>query len=431
MKSIYGAILLSTLSCVTARAFTNLGNNIYQSNGTASDTQAAINAAHPGSTVRIPNGTYSWTSAVTIPGKAIHLTGQSAEGATVKNDSSLEAILLVNEAKNGSIELNALRFVSGTASGPSGSAHHIKVFHSTDGKPVLVHDCYFETNGGAVVYSIEWLTNGGVIWNCKFSSNYNFAGGIQFKYTNSGTWKTPSTMGTADTSGTANTYVEDCTFTGMFLGCIDFDDNSRTVVRHCKFDNSAIYSHGQDTSPDGARHWEVYNNTFIYNASGSPSGFPKITFPLNLQDWFTIRGGTGIIADNQFDNILYKNIAVQFNVYSINRASNSIPCQTSYPAPRQVGQTWIGSKGYSYANAPVDGGGYATDPVYIWGNTGSATQSPIFVGLNQYLPDECGNGQRIENYVKAGRDYILGAQKPGYARYTYPHPLRSTVARAH
>lgn len=428
MKRLVFLVSILLFARIPAVAFTNLGNGAYRSNGSAADTQAAINAARPGSTVQIPNGSYTWSSAVTVSGKPIHLTGESAEGVTIKNSSSVDAIILVTEARTGSVEISALHVVSGSITGPSGNYHHLRVFHSPGGKPVLLHDCYFESNGGAVVYSIEWLTNGGVIWNCKFSSNYNFAGGIQFKYGDNSTWTTPSTMGMADVNGTANTYVEDCTFTGMFLGCTDFDDDSRTVIRHCTIDNSALYSHGQDTSPDGARHWEVYDNTFIYTASGSPPDFPKVAFPLNLQDWFTIRGGTGIIANNVFPNILYKNTAIQMNVYSINRKSNSIPCQTSYPAARQVGQTWIGKGGYSYANARGDGSGYATDPVYIWGNTGTATASPTFVGLNQYAPDECGNKQLISDYVRPGRDYVIGSAKAGYTKYTYPHPLRTGVS---
>jgi hypothetical protein len=426
-RSIAVGILLVFLSPVSLMAYTNLGNGVYQSDGTVRDTQAAINAVPVGSTVQIPNGSYTWSTAVTVPDKAIKLTGQSADGVTIKNNSSLDGIILVNEAKSRSTEISGLRIISGSPTGPQGTHHHLRVIHSPGGKPVLLHDCYFETNGGALVYAIEWLTNGGVIWNCRFASNYNFAGGIQFKYGNNATWTTPSTMGMTDVNGMANTYVEDCVFTGMYLGCLDFDDDSRTVVRHCTMDNSAIYSHGQDTSADGARHWEVYDNTFIYTASGSPPGFPTVTFPLNLQDWFTVRGGTGIIADNVFPNIQYKNLAIQMNVYSINRASHSIPCQTQYPAARQIGQTWIGKGGYSYPQARSDGAGYSTDPIYIWGNTGTATSSPTFIGLNQYSPDDCGNGQLISNYVRAGRDYIVGTPKPGYEKYTYPHPLRKTV----
>lgn len=413
----------------SAIAFTNLGNGVYRSDGTPGDTQRAINAARPSSIVQIPNGAYTWTSGINI-GKAVHLAGESVGGVTITNSSGIDGIILVTPARNGSIEISGLRVVCGTITG-AGGYHHMRVFPSAGGKPVLLHDCYFEGNGSGVVYSIEWCTNGGVIWKCKFASNYNFLGGIQFKHFNDNfTWTMPSTMGMADVNGTANTYVEDCTFTGMFIGCTDFDDDSRTVMRHCTIDNCQLYSHGQDTSPDGSRHWEVYDNTFVFTASGSPPSFPKVTFPLNLQCWFAIRGGTGIIADNVFPNISTKNVAIQMNVYSINRFSNSIPCQTHYPAPRQVGQTWIGKGGYSYANAPYDGSGYATDPVYIWGNTGSATDSPTFIGFNQYAPDECGHGQKITDYVNPGRDYILGKPKPGYAKYKYPHPLR-VAAEAH
>jgi hypothetical protein len=422
-KSVAGAIAFLSLCCLSAKGYVKLGNNTLQSNGSPGDTQAAINAARPGSTVEIPNGTYSWNSGVTIEGKAIRLRGQSLDSVTITNHSTLEPMVSVSEARNGNIEIAGLRFLPGFASGPPGLNNHVRVSHSPDGKPVLVHDCYFETNYVSVIFGLGWGTNGGVIWSCKFFSNYNLDGGIQLKQGDGQTWRTPSTMGMADVNGTANTYIEDCTFTGIFIGCVDLDDNSRTVLRHCIFDNSMIYCHGQDTSPDGSRHWEVYDNKFIYAPSGSPPGFSKVTYPLNLQAWFSIRGGTGIIADNIFPNISSKN-AIQLNVYSINRRSNSIPCQTRYPAARQVGQTWVGKGGYSYANAPYDGGGYSTDPIYIWGNSGTATDSPNFLGLNQYAPDECGNGQRIADYVKPGRDYILGKPKPGYIKFTYPHPLR-------
>ena len=423
VRSIAHVLFLLWLSCFSALAYTRLGNGVLQSNGSPGDTQAAVNAAASGSTVQIPNGTYSWTSGVVISGKGIRLIGQSVDGVTLRNDSAVEAILLVSEARDRSVEIAGLRFVSGTPSGPAGSCHHLRVVHSPGGKPVLVHDCYFETNYVSVLFGLGWLTNGGVIWRCQFFSNYALAGGIQFKSANSGTWQTPSTFGTADVNGTANTYVEDCTFTGIYISGVDMDDNSRTVLRHCTLNNSSIYCHGQDTSPEGVRHWEVYDNTCIYTPSGTPPGFPKVAYPLNLQSWFSVRGGTGIIADNVFPTIPNKN-AIQMNVFSINRHSNSIPCQTSYPAARQVGQTWVGAGGYAYANAPVDGKGYFRDPVYIWGNKGSATESPNFVGLNQYAPDECGNGQLISDYVQAGRDYILGKSKSGYTKFTYPHPLR-------
>ncbi len=413
--------LILIFGCFSAHAF-SVSGNLYQTDGSASDTQAAINAAPNGATVQIPNGTYNWSSQVTIANKAITLQGQSINGVVINNNSTVDGVLTIMEATSGSVVLSSINMADAGVTGSNGTLHHVTVNHTQGGQPVLVHDCYFATGGSVLVYAMLWATNGGVIWNCTFDSKMNYAGGIQFKYGDNSSWTQPSTMGMADVTGTANTYVEDCVFKTCYLGCTDFDDDSRTVIRHCQMQDSANYSHGQDTSPDGNRHWELYNNKYTFTASGSG-------YPLNLQDWFTIRGGTGVIFNNTFDSIQYKQSDIQFNVYSINRISNAIPCQTSYPAARQVGQTWLGvgkNGAYAYGNAPYDnaaGPGYGVDPVYIWGNGGVGASDPGFVGLNQYSPDDCGNGQAIGNYVQANRDYVLGP-KPGYTPYTYPHPLR-------
>jgi hypothetical protein len=210
----------------------------------------------------------------------------------------------------------------------------------------------------------------------------------------------------------------------MFLQALNLDDNSRTVVRYNTFNNSGIGSHGQETSPWGVRHYEIYNNTFIFSASGNtPYGN---TYPLNLNYWFEIRGGTGVAFNNIVPDISSQawGAKATWLMYDLNiqRTSNDVSCQTSYPSARQVGQTWIGSGGYSYPGASLDGTGYSMDPLYIWNNSGgSNAQSP---SLADY-PDQCGNGQLVANYIVAGRDYILGTAKPGYTPYTYPHPLRT------
>jgi hypothetical protein len=72
-----------------------------------------------------------------------------------------------------------------------------------------------------------------------------------------------------------------------------------------------------------------------------------------------------------------------------------------------------------------DGIGAVTDPIYVWNNTGTGTSGPRYVGLNQYGPDECGNGQLIENYLKKNRDYFVDVTMPQWTPFAYPHPLRS------
>ena len=62
MNYISIAILLLFFQCVSSPAFTKLGNNAYQSNGSQSDTQAAIDASKVLGTAMILNGSYSWYS---------------------------------------------------------------------------------------------------------------------------------------------------------------------------------------------------------------------------------------------------------------------------------------------------------------------------------------------------------------------------------
>jgi hypothetical protein len=158
------------------------------------------------------------------------------------------------------------------------------------------------------------------------------------------------------------------------------------------------------------RHFEVYENVFDYTFD-----------PLNpnAQDvgyFLFIRGGTGIIADNVIDDIISQEWGdkseVRLTVFSITRRGGQLPCQTKYPAFRQVGQGYNGT-------------GYFTDPVYIWGNSGAGNYGDP--ELAQYEPDECGNGQQLADYLKVNRDYFLSA-RPGYNKFTYPHPLRSRSA---
>jgi hypothetical protein len=183
------------------------------------------------------------------------------------------------------------------------------------------------------------------------------------------------------------------------------------VIRHCLFDSASCGSHGLETSQAGSRQFEYYDNRW-------DPALPDY----NFNYWMQIRGGTGVIADNYFSPGLWGRGCLALCVFNIRRRGQP-PCQTHYPAARQIGQSWKGDGGYSYHDWPEGGGGYTTDPIYIWGNTGPGAEQSNFVYLSEYNPDECGNNQQIVNYVHKDRDYVLGP-KPGWHKYTYPHPLR-------
>ena len=56
-------------------------------------------------------------------------------------------------------------------------------------------------------------------------------------------WTTTSTMGTLDTNGTVNVYIEDSTFINVSQWP-DIDDNGRMVMRHCVLDGTWGLTHG-------------------------------------------------------------------------------------------------------------------------------------------------------------------------------------------
>ncbi len=93
------------------------------------------------------------------------------------------------------------------------------------------------------------------------------------------------------------------------------------------------------------------------------------------------------------------------SLWDSNQASNGSPCLD------QIGRA-IDSAAFDATPPPYPS--QTTDPVYIWNNTINGT--PL---VTDYL-DTASAARIIE-----GRDYFINkGAKPGYAAYTYPHPLQ-------
>jgi hypothetical protein len=412
----------------TAWSYTVSGGT-YTTNGSEKDVQDAINAARNGAIIKIQDGSYTWDKPVTNSRYTpVHIMAQSLGGVTIKRGYKGGHLLVLNASPKGNVELSGIHFTS-DLDGASDNYTFTLFVNQLSGQPVLIHDCSFVTG---YEYAMLFQGNGGVVWNCSFATHSDNLGGISFVNTSAtcALWNQPDTLGgsatkygTGDRTGTLNTYVESCYFRDAANTMANWDDNSRVVWRYNEMYNAACASHGQETSIWGTRHWEVYGCTFKRTSSGK--AFGGTAYPLNLNYWFEIRGGTGVIAKNEMDDIPSK-IGVQLNVFSINR-KGSIPCQTSYPAAHQIGQGWSGASRATFGTPVIqkDGIGAVTNPAYIWDNTGTGTSGLRYVGLNQYGPDECGNGQLIENYLKKNRDYFVNVAMPQWTPFTYPHPLRS------
>ena len=314
------------------------------------------------------------------------------------------------------IQLSGIHFVAG--SGQTGKDVIID-YGGANAKPVLIYDDWFSLGTGMV--GILTTTNRGIVYNCSFDSGFNsnytnisaVDEAIQLKNPSDPTnsWSTNSMMGAKDTTGLNNFYIEDNYFANLYLHAMNYDDGSRSVTRDNIFDNSAVGSHGADTSPIGVRYYEIYDNRFIFDNMGNDSLHQYDTYNINW--WFFDRGGTGVFADNVTPLISSQawgtKPSLELTVMNLQRDAGPYPLWQTYPAPHEVGQ------GY-------ENGSNITDPFYIWGNTGAGA-------TNVSLSDSVSSNQHpnTADFLIEGRDYIVGTAKPGYSESQYPNPLRGTV----
>lgn len=352
---------------------------------------SAIAAAAAGDTVQVPGGSCTW-SGLSL-NKPVHLKG--AGGAQTKITLTGESLL--TKQPSGIIRISGFDFTK-TGGGNQSKGWRIEGSWK-NAEPVIFQDNNFTiSNSGLFVLRVA----GGVIF-----ANNSFTGGwddsfIQPKDSNdsSGSWKAADTMGSKDTTGKLNTYVENNTFYGGTNQGIDCDDASRCVYRYNTLTYSSFNSHGKDSSPQGVRHFEVYNNKFIHNGG---------TSQIANQNWaIWIRGGTGVIFNNQVSDMAGSYWGNKKEVVlSIRGAEDDRPqgtcAQVKYPVPRQLGQNF-------------DGTSYFTDPIYFWGNTGT-----VAMGEGWAWGNPC--GFNFSTFFQWGRDAINGTAKPGYTPYVYPHPL--------
>ena len=396
------------VSAITSAGSVGSGNEIVASSASRADVQAAVNAASDGDTVLIPNGSATWTSGITTT-KQIIIKAQNytptSGGSTSRNvtltASSSGQLFNFTTGNTAHCGLVGIRFNEGSQS------RYISVTGSGS-KPMLVADCTFEfpiaygNNPGDAF--IAWEALGGVFWNCYFISNRTSnsqVGGLGCFFTSPRSWETASTMGDDDTNGDVNLYVEDSTMIDCEL-LFDVDQAGRFVLRNSSMDGSALLTHGFTSGPyGGGRHVEVYDNTF---ESSDP------VEAINLSGrYFWLRAGTCVITDNDFAG----------------------PVDTASYGPTivclQIGDNTAPS-GSDAAMQPGWGHNGTTDirePIYIWDNTGA-------MGSEWNFNDSSGSWSSVTNVASAPGEanaeifVDLGA-KPGYSKYTYPHPFRNNI----
>ena len=358
----------------------------------------AISSAAVGDTVQVPAGACTWSS-LSIA-KAIWLKGAGVGQTTITLGANG---LGVTKQTTGVTRVSNFSF---TKTGGTNESHGITLGGSWQGAEPIIFQNNDYTISGSGLFQID-VAGGIIIANSSFTSDVDDSLIRPKNYGDDLSWQTADTIGNHDTTGKRNIYIETNTFYGGANQAVDCDDGSRCVYRYNNSTYSSFNSHGQATSPVGVRHWEVYGNNFIHLGG---------TTDIANQNWAVwIRGATGVIFNNHFDDIAGSwwgdKPEMQFSIRGIQDARPQGACgNLSYPVPRQLGQNYNGSS-------------YFTDPLYIWGNTGAQA-------INAELNPSWGNPCNISfnTFFQWGRDGVKdGTAKPGYVPYTYPHPLLATT----
>jgi hypothetical protein len=408
------------------------GATVYHSDGSAASVQQIHNRqVHDGDTITIPAGNFTWGADSVHVTKALTIQG-AGQGTTNITVTATPTITLTKTV-NGPIRVQQLSF---TGSGGGQMPHFIAINGPwPNGKPVIFENVTFNAHRSTMV---GVLSPGGVIFShIAFVGEWDNAL-VTVNHNSSASWTTPDTMGARDTTGCANVYIEDSTFVGGSNGISDCDDGCRMVLRHNIFgyggrDSGGPNSHGQDTSPFGMRHMEIYDNQFLFPDHTCKNCLGGNQCLSNVNQFIWIRGGTGVIFDNYFDHLSSKcwgtKTEIRFDIRGAEDARPQGSCaNTHYPVPHQIGQTLNG-----------------TDPIWIWGNTG---QSVVNVQTAWSWGNPCGldcntffQWHRDAENTSLPNPTVLphqggavsglgGTPKPGYTPYTYPHPLRSSPPAA-
>jgi hypothetical protein len=407
------------------------GATVYHSDGSPADVQRIHDTeAVDGDTITLPAGTFTWTTQIVVT-KNITLQG-AGQGVTVIIDNvpkvgGAASIPIRCIELTGDFRITGFTIHSIALDPPpmhnkgiiqiTGSSHSVRVDHVTFDHPACVCIIYYDD---------IW----GVVDHCVFDASGNPVQGISVNHNNwngdPGGWGDYSYEDTLHLGSERAVYVEDCTFTGQeTVGVMDGTWGGRFVFRHNTVANAFLGMHGTEGGRyRGLRSFEIYQNTFSY---------PNLRIFCCLY----IRSGEGVIWSNIVTAGSGDSGATNFVLAACYRQQQQIwgppwgnvtgsnpwdgnEQPDGYPALDQVGRgTCLDQvRGDNPINQTT---GQATwprnqpEPVYVWSNNWTPPTDP-----GSYIGSQT-------TVVQLGRDIIDNGNTPmpGYAPYTYPHPLVS------
>jgi hypothetical protein len=429
------------------RSFAFLATINIANPGTGNDIRANWNTAEssavPGDILIFPNGSFtvtqtmSTTKKIKVKGGGIGVTilyrDESVSDATLSSDS-WKIMLHFNindDSGNSGVEVAKLELRSQIpliATGDGGSLASDVGLKITNCVDFLVHDCKFMYfgNGGIDVRHRDDLARG-VIYNCKFFRNAKGTDGLGLGYGvviygESNKWCKNTGFGTSNFI-----FIENCRF-DYHRHSIASAGLSRYVARY----DSVLYNiisgpnaHAIDThqarelttgtNRHGSRATEVYNNWIINptQINGTTPIANGVRYDSLEERAIGCGNGDMVVHDNYISGYRFP-----IGVFQLESSSYR------YPYLEQPGSG--SGKKYGRSHTGTDGSKSDGD-VFIWSNTtvlvtlksGVLTQ-PIFI----YNTASYGGVGVASDYIALNRDYHI-VTRPGYASYTYPHPLRA------
>lgn len=385
------------------------------------DVQTQITAAADRDIVAIPACSQTdWTTEIAVS-KAIWIKG-AGQGSTIIGD---------NVTKDGS---SSTRLISFSVNTPKSFAMSNLTIVGVATDPSQFNKGHIAVAGSSISWRIHHLTmttaqtrfivydggGYGLIDHISVDGDTSSKGSVLIHHTTWGgsdygdaSWAEQLYWGTEKAI-----YVEDSTFTNrdanVVANIIDCLNGGRFVFRHNALTGVNLTSHGTDSGQRtrACRSQEVYSNTYSFSAA----------YAVDFMTW--VRGGTGTIYSNT--------VTVPGGCNQMTKGDNLRDGSSFTPwgicdGSSMYDQNSGGGTGYRCVDQPGAGTsndlggtttppngwvGNAVDPFYVWGNTITGSCSNNSVGST--------------THVQSGRDYFNnGTTRPGYAAYTYPHPLQA------
>lgn len=385
------AVLLLLSFSKNALAACTGSSPTWTSSADASSLSTCISSSSAGDTINVAAGTFALGS-VSFTGRNVIGAGSSTSGTVISSGT-------FNITKHASqyTRLSGFRFTDL-------ASKQIDVAGSASSKPFIIDHSYFQSSSSNASSFIKINVNGGLLYANQFVLTPHTNADI-FSIQTNDTWTEDPTIGSDDTTGERNIYIEDNTFDGFDCCGPDGDVRARLVIRYNTFTDSTIVLHSgspaDTTSGGGHRHTEFYGNKFVRISNSAP-----------LNYWIKYRGGTGVVANNAMDRAQSPDGSTYPNKSPIEMALNC-PMSLDYPQGFQVGQI----------SATPDS--TPDKPLLIFGNVaGPNSNGP---GSAEFLGITGGTGgggscDDPQDYIQLNRDYRL-TNFWSWTAYTCPHPL--------